>query len=76
MILMGADSHYVLFVSPQFQVNMKLSGADGPGTRFMTEVGIMFRNEEFFFNTTSFQSASYHEELGQRLDQVGGQLLG
>jgi hypothetical protein len=34
-------STYSLFSAPQFQVAMQLAG-DGPGTHFMTEIGLLF----------------------------------
>ena len=70
-----AEGIYVLFSAPQFQISMKLSDDDGPGTRFMTEVGLMFRNQSFFFDQWEISSA-FLDDLDERLWQVGGRLLG
>ena len=43
---------YSLFSAPQFQVAMHLAG-DGPGTHFMTEIGLLFKGEEFLFGVTT-----------------------
>jgi hypothetical protein len=69
-----SEGIYVLFSAPQFQVTMKLSNDDGPGTRFMTEVGLMFRNQSFFFNEADM-SLAFLDDLDKRLGQVGGRLL-
>jgi hypothetical protein len=69
-----ADGKYVLFSTPQFQVNMQLSGDDGPSTRFMTKIGVLFGAENFFFDTDTM-SESFRDNLQERLAQVGGKLL-
>jgi hypothetical protein len=68
------EGKYVLFSAPQFQVAMTLSGQDGPGTRFMTEVGLLFRNQSFSFEVKTM-SGAFHNDLKERLAQVGGKLI-
>ena len=69
------DGKYVLFSAPQFQVTMTLSGQDGPGTRFMTEIGLLLRNQSFHFGVTTMPLA-FRDDLEARLAQVGGRLVG
>lgn len=68
------DGKYVLFSTPQFQVAMTLSGEDGPGIRFMTEIGLLFRNQKFDFGVTTM-SLAFRDDLETRLAQVGGKLI-
>ena len=70
----ASTGNYTLFSSPQFQVNMQLSDDDGPSTRFITNVGILFRGETFLLNTQTM-SASFRDNLQQRLARVTGRLL-
>ena len=66
--------NYSLFSSPQFQLTMQLSDDDGPSTRFMTHVGLMFRNETFLFDVVTM-TKSFHDDLEKRLGRVGGKVL-
>jgi hypothetical protein len=68
------EGKYVLFSAPQSQAAMTLSGQDGPGTRFMTEVGLLFRNQRFHFEVKTM-SLAFHNDLKERLARVGGKLL-
>lgn len=64
---------YSLFSAPQFQIAMHLAG-DGPGTHFMTQIGMLFKGEEFFFDQTTMTEA-FRADLEARLTRVGGTLL-
>ena len=64
---------YSLFSAPQFQVAMHLAG-DGPGTHFMTQIGLLFKGEEFLFGESTMTEA-FRTDLEDRLTRVGGALL-
>lgn len=64
---------YSLYSAPQFQLAMQLAG-DGPGTHFMTEIGLLFKGEKFFFGEPAF-TENFCTELADRLTRVGGSLL-
>ncbi len=64
---------YSLFSAPQFQVAMHLAG-DGPGTHFMTEIGLLFKGEEFLFGVPTM-GEEFRADLEARLARVGGALL-
>jgi len=64
---------YSLFSAPQFQLAMHLAG-DGPGTHFMTQIGLLFKGEEFLFGESTMTEA-YRADLEERLTRVGGALL-
>ena len=64
---------YSLFSAPQFQVTMHLVG-DGPGTHFMTQIGLLFKGEEFLFGESTMTEA-FRADLENRLTRVGGALL-
>jgi hypothetical protein len=71
----GASAgNYTLFSAPQFQVNMQLSDDDGPSTRFMTEIGLLFRDEVLLFDTHTM-SQSFRDDLEHSLVHAGGKLL-
>jgi len=61
---------YALFSAPQFQVAMHLAG-DGPGTHFMTQIGLLFKGEEFVFGESTLAEA-FRIDLEKRLTRVGG----
>jgi hypothetical protein len=69
-----SEGIYTLFSSPQFHLEMQLSDDDGPSTRYMTNVGLMFREEDFFFDTDEMQE-SFRDDLQKRLERAGGKLL-
>lgn len=50
-------STYSLFSAPQCQLAVHLAG-DGPGTHFMTQVGLLFKGEEFFFGESTMTEVS------------------
>lgn len=52
---------------------MHLAG-DGPGTHFMTEIGLLFKGEEFLFGKTTM-GEEFRADLEARLTRVGGTLL-
>lgn len=58
-----ADGVYAMFVAPQYQVNMLLA-ADGPEARFVTGVGVVFRNVTLRFGTHWF-----NEQFVQHVDE-------
>ena len=64
---------YTLFSAPQFQVSMRIAG-DGPKPHFMTEVGVLFRDEAFLFTVVTMDDA-FRAELQAKLERAGGQLL-
>lgn len=64
---------YNLFSAPQFQVTMLLAG-DGPGTHFMTQIGLLFKGETFLFGESTMTEA-FRADLEDRLSCVGGSLL-
>jgi hypothetical protein len=64
---------YSLFSAPQFHVTMRIAG-DGPKPHFMTEVGVLFRNESFLFTVFTMKTA-FRDDLQAKLHRVGGRLL-
>jgi hypothetical protein len=66
-------SIYSLFSAPQFQVAMHMAG-DGPGMHFMTQIGMLFKGEEFMFGESTMTEA-FRADLEARLTHVGGALL-
>jgi len=66
-------STYSLFSAPQFQVVMHLGG-NGPGTHFMTQIGLLFKGEEFLSEENTMTEA-FHADLEDRLTRLGGALL-
>jgi len=64
---------YSLFSTPQFQVNMRIAG-DGPKSHFMTEVGVLFRNEVLLFDVFTVNDG-FSDKLKAKLERVGGRLL-
>jgi len=67
------DGIYNLFSAPQFQVAMYMAG-DGPGTHFMTQLGLLFKGERFLFGESTMTEA-VRADLEDRLTRVGGSLL-
>ena len=65
---------YVLFSSPQFHLAMQLSDDDGPSTRFMTHLGLMFGDEIFHFDVQTMNE-TFRDDLEERLIRAGGKLL-
>ena len=61
---------YALFSAPQFQVAMHVAG-DGSGTHFMTQIGLLFKGEEFVFGESTLAEA-FRIDLEKRLTRVGG----
>jgi membrane-bound inhibitor of C-type lysozyme len=51
-----AGGIYQTFVAPQYQVNVHLAG-DGPALRFMTRVGVVFRNVTMEFGIYRYTNA-------------------
>ena len=47
---------------------------DGPGTHFMTQLGLLFKSESFLFGGSTMTEA-FHTDLQDRLTRVGGSLL-
>ena len=75
MTLMGRLQAITLFSCEQFHVNMQLSNDDGPSTRFMTNIGIIFCTETLLFDTRTM-SESVRDDLQEQLDRVaGGKIL-
>jgi hypothetical protein len=52
---------------------MRIAG-DGPKPHFMTEVGVLFRNDSFIFTVVTMDNA-FRDALQTRLARVGGKLL-
>jgi hypothetical protein len=52
---------------------MRIAG-DGPKPHFMTEVGVLFRDEVFLFDVFTMDDA-FRDELKAKLERVGGRLL-
>ncbi len=52
---------------------MHIAG-DGPKPHFMTEVGVLFRDESFLFTVVTMDEA-FRDVLSSKLERVGGQLL-
>lgn len=52
---------------------MRIAG-DGPKPHFMTEVGVLFRNEAFQFSVVTMDEA-FREALEAKLKRAGGRLL-
>jgi hypothetical protein len=69
-----AEATYTLFSSAHFQINMQLSGGDGPATRSMTEIGLLFGHQKFVFDVKTMPE-SLHDELEQGVALAGGKLL-
>jgi hypothetical protein len=69
-----ANGTYALFSSQQFVVNMHLA-ADGPTVRFMTEIGVVFRNVTMKF-TVFTHEARFVSNLDKQLQLVGGRATG
>lgn len=59
-----ANGTYVMFAAPQYQVNMHLAN-DGPANRFMTEIGVVFRNVTMQFGVYRYtdEQVAYFNEL-------------
>jgi len=68
------DAIYVLFSSPQFQVTMHLK-TDGPESRFMTEIGVTFRNVTMRFDVF-IHPDDFVANLNKQLQLVGGRASG
>jgi hypothetical protein len=52
---------------------MRIAG-DGPKPHFMTEVGVLFRDEVFLFDVFTMNDA-FRDELKAKLERIGGRLL-
>ena len=70
----ASTGNYTLFSAPQFQVNMRLSDDDGPSTRFITHLAILYRVETLLFNTDTM-SQSFRDNLEESLIRGEGNLL-
>jgi len=68
-----SGSIYSLFSAPQFQVAMHLAG-DGPGTHFMTQVGLLFKGEDFSCGESTM-TEDFRADLENRLTRLGGALF-
>jgi hypothetical protein len=64
---------YALFWAPSFQVNIRIAG-DGPKPHFMTEAGVLFRNEFFLFTVVTMDDA-FRDDIQAWVERVGGKLL-
>jgi hypothetical protein len=67
------DAVYSLFSAPQVQVNTRIAD-DGPKPHFMTEVGLLFRNESMVFTVVTMDDA-FGEALRAKLGRVGSRVL-
>jgi hypothetical protein len=71
---------YNFFSAPQFQINAHLAG-DGPTVRFMTEIGVTFRNVTMRFGVNQYAPKMIDRlktELaahGAKLSHQGGQIF-
>ena len=59
---------YALFTTPQFAVNMKLH-PEGPKTRLIHEIGVVFRNASMHFDTQMFDVKHKSMMLNKKLAQ-------
>lgn len=65
---------YNFFSGPEFNINMKLAN-HGPSKRFMTEIGVTFRDLELTF-TTKMPPVDFVENLNKTLSKYGGSASG
>ena len=65
---------YALFSTPQFAVNMKLH-PEGPQTRFINEIGIIFRNASMHFDTVAFDVKMKSNMLKKKLAPFGASAI-
>ena len=64
---------YSLISTPHFAVNMKLANA-GPKARFITDLGVVFRNISLQFDTMAYSPAHKAKELRNKLVGTGAKV--